>query len=623
MVRIGQIGHQYAMMVTMDTDATGHGTRDTGHDPRPVLRASNPDIRIAGVPLPAGLPDEGRRHGTRDVPQDSVPQDTPTRSLISRDTPRDTVPQDTSRDTPARDTPRDTERDTERDGRPALLSRAIDAYRTSRASRAQTTGQRKILEDASRAARDAEVDRQRDAMSRAAASRRTAARGRTAETQDIAPIPRWMQVAGVWIDRTFGAIPLLAPLIVSGWFTMHVFTGQPLSTPWAIALCITGALEGGVWKLSRIYEKTLLEGDSTGGIRVAIGMYLLLISGMIYGHAYYLAWTDAKASGDVDATKLVLDWSKYAPAAGVALMSFLGVMVWSKSARYQHRVKLRANGQVDPRAPKFATMAWILTPRETAGALRHSVKYRISSPETAVEDRRLYRAAGRPPIWPIPAGFAWTNGTLVQTDPLEGRDVRDAVPLGTDDRPAIGTGHGTGQHGTRDIGHGTPARVINGTSRESVPQLLAGRPVSEHGTRDTGHGTRDADGTRNAHGTPHFADGTADPSRDGTRDIGGTRDTDGTPTGHGTPGDTDDFADVLKYGEHLLAVTEAFPGWMEGAPPAVRKITAAIDEYRRKKDGGSYNSNGTSNKVQEFLVRLRERPELLDLMRVEQEGPEA
>lgn len=564
------------MMVTMTLDATGHGTQDAGHVARPVDRASAPEA-ATGVPSNQALAERDTGRGTQDTPRDTVPP----------------TPQDTS-DPDPQDVPQDTA--AEQDGN--WLTRTARRYAARRDASRRSAEQAKMIEDAARAARDAERDRQRDALSRTAANRRASrAVTREARNETIAPIPAWMKIVGVWIDRTFGALPLLAPLIVSGYFTMNVFTDDPVSTPWLVALAITAALEGGVWKLSRIYEATLLEGDSTVGIRVAIGLYLALISGLIYGHAYYLARQDSLAAGS---DNVVVDWTKWAPAAGVAAMSALGVLVWSKQARYMHRKQLRDAGQVDPRAPKFATLAWVLHFPETFGALRHSVKYRIGVPGDAVDDLRLYRAAGRPPIWPIPEGFAWINGTLFQVDPITGHQERDAKQ---DTSTARDTARrdATADAGQRAAGRTSGTQDTGGTTR-------------------TGHsGTQDTPDRQDSNGTAGTDHGTDDAAGDGTQDTGGTRDGDGTRDG--THDETDDFAEILKFSEHLIAVTDAYPNWQHGALPSVRKITAAIDQYRRRRDGGSYNSNATSAEVQKQLNKLRRRPELLDVMKVQQEGP--
>ncbi|WP_407566844.1 hypothetical protein [Polymorphospora sp. A560] len=257
---------------------------------------------------------------------------------------------------------------------------------------------------ATNAAKAAETAETRAAALEAATRRdqtdTTQASAQTETETDLAPMPVWLRWLGIWVDRLFGSLPLAAPLVVSGVYTIDAFTDQPLNAHPVIALAATCALEGGVWKLGRLYEKTLVAGDSTIAIRIGIGIYLALISGLIYWHADH----EAKAAGRTDLGTDAL------PAFGVAVMSALGVYIWSRTARWQRRKELVAAGRVDRQAPKFAALAWALTPIETATALRHAVRFRIESPTEAIKDRRLYVAAGRPAVWP-PAPQSKTTPT--------------------------------------------------------------------------------------------------------------------------------------------------------------------------------------------------------------------
>ncbi|MFI1194108.1 hypothetical protein ACH4T9_12735 [Micromonospora sp. NPDC020750] len=270
---------------------------------------------------------------------------------------------------------------------------------------------------------DKATDRQNKATDQAAKATALAARRptdhqptTTAPTdQDIAPIPAWLTWLGVWADRTFGALPLAAPLVVSGAYTMQVFTGDVIDAHPVIALLAACALEGGLWKLSRLYEKTLVAGDSTIALRAGIGVYIALIAGLIYWNADHAAKAQGRTELGDDAF----------PAFGVAVMCAFGVYIWSRTARWQRRRELHAAGRVDTQAPKFAALAWILTPVETPKALRHAVKYRIPSPVAAVEDRRLYVAAGKPAIWP-------------PIDPTDQADrIDQAATLPTDRTPTV------------------------------------------------------------------------------------------------------------------------------------------------------------------------------------------
>jgi hypothetical protein len=184
----------------------------------------------------------------------------------------------------------------------------------------------------------------------------------------------------VLADKTFGNVPLAAPLLVSAWYTSHVGV-EALGLPWIVAIVLVLAIEGGVWKLSRLYEATLVEGDSTIALRLGIGAYLIATSALIYWHA--------RATG-----------GDPRPAAVVAAMSAAGVYIFGRNARWQRRRELRAAGKVDGQALKLSIWRWVLCPVETPMVFRHGVRFSIASPVDAVLDYRLYRAAGRPQVWP-------------------------------------------------------------------------------------------------------------------------------------------------------------------------------------------------------------------------------
>lgn len=291
-------------------------------------------------------------------------------------------------------TNQDSDENVQRDGRGSVRER----FSNWRASRSATAQENAELIRREERRREAARNTERNKAARAALLSRygSGTEQSAVRDEDLAPVPRGMRWIAVWIDRTIGALPLLAPLILSGYFTTHVFhgEGQPINIPLGFALIAAGALEGGVWKLVALLSKTMLEGDSTIGLRVSLGIYLGVISGMIYWHADWAARHAGLADGAMD------NWN-WVPAAGAALFSLLGVRIWMHSARFRYRVALREAGRVDKQAPKFAFLAWILTPVETAKALRHAVRYRIESPIEAVEDRRLWNASGKPRVWPV------------------------------------------------------------------------------------------------------------------------------------------------------------------------------------------------------------------------------
>lgn len=285
----------------------------------------------------------------------------------------------------------------ERDAKRLSLRPLASRIASWRASRAVTAEERADQARLVRLRQDQERQREQEAASQAAVSRRRAARATEgAEREDeIAPVPQWMQVTGVWFDRTFGSLPLIAPLVVSGYFTMQAGTSAPLNMFWPIALAFTLGLEGSLWYLARIYEKTRIEGDSTVNLRLGMFGIVALITSVIAGHEYW------KATGTTQLIIFGFDvTSTLTSVVAVALMALVGIFVNAKRAAFKHRVKLRRQGLIDARAPKFSAMAWLLCPWETAWSLKHATRYRISSPILAVEDRRLWIASDKPKVWP-------------------------------------------------------------------------------------------------------------------------------------------------------------------------------------------------------------------------------
>jgi hypothetical protein len=77
-------------------------------------------------------------------------------------------------------------------------------------------------------------------------------------------------------------------------------------------------------------------------------------------------------------------------------------------------------------------------------------------------------------------------------------------------------------------------------------------------------------------------------------------------------------ADILRYAEHLNIVINAFDGWRTGGLPSVREIRDAIDLDRRADGRGKFSSMDVASAVQHKLDELRQRPDLLTLIRAVQ-----
>jgi hypothetical protein len=332
----------------------------------------------------------------------------------------------------------------QRDGKPSplrlLVSRFAD-HRASRAADAETAAeQRRLL----KLREQQETARQQETASRTAASRRKAqaVRQETGAETEIAPVPLRMRIAGAWADRSIGSLQLAAPLIVSGWFTMDVGMDDPLNMAMPVALFFTLSLEGSLWYLNRLREQFRLEGDSTFSLTAAIFGIITLIAALIGGHAIWKAAGSQAINIDLPGTENTVPLEDVVPALAVALMSAIGTFVWAKKATFKHRVKLREQMLIDPRAPKFAAASWIWCFPTTFFSYHHAVKYRIQSPILAVEDWRLWKLSGRPAVWPL---VETVEAELAETSqpqrlkPVPSRVVAETVrpALSSPERPAL------------------------------------------------------------------------------------------------------------------------------------------------------------------------------------------
>lgn len=113
----------------------------------------------------------------------------------------------------------------------------------------------------------------------------------------------------------------------------------------------------------------LVEGDSAARIR--------LVS---YGIGLAVAW---------------LNYSHNDPRVAwlYAGCSAASPWLWAMHSRHVHRKQLRAEGLIDPRAPKFSALRWALHPAETAAALWWAVGEGIQSPAVAIAAVRQRRHA--------------------------------------------------------------------------------------------------------------------------------------------------------------------------------------------------------------------------------------
>jgi hypothetical protein len=109
----------------------------------------------------------------------------------------------------------------------------------------------------------------------------------------------------------------------------------------------------------------LIEGDSVMRLRVTSYAIALGVGALNYYH-YAPTWK----------------FDDQAVMFGGA--SVLSPWLWAMHSRHQHRQALREQGLIDPRAPKFSALRWLLWRSETWTALRWAVRYGEQSPGAAI-----------------------------------------------------------------------------------------------------------------------------------------------------------------------------------------------------------------------------------------------
>ncbi|MBB6557327.1 hypothetical protein [Nonomuraea rubra] len=135
-------------------------------------------------------------------------------------------------------------------------------------------------------------------------------------------------------------------------------------------------------------------------------LWAILAAGIVESVAVYVSWHAHVALREGDAAWATRMWS-YAIGAGAGYLSYTHVQdypelfaacslaspwLWSMHSRHLHRQDLRAQGLIDPRAPKFSVLRWLLHTKETFAAFKWAVSEGVQSPHVAVEVVRTRRA---------------------------------------------------------------------------------------------------------------------------------------------------------------------------------------------------------------------------------------
>ncbi|MEU7891664.1 hypothetical protein AB0B45_02240 [Nonomuraea sp. NPDC049152] len=135
-------------------------------------------------------------------------------------------------------------------------------------------------------------------------------------------------------------------------------------------------------------------------------LWAVLAAGIVESVAVYVSWHAHVALREGDSA-FVTRMISYGVGAGAGYLSYTHVpdypelfaacslaspWLWSMHSRHLHRQDLRAAGLIDPRAPKFSVLRWLLHTKETFAAFKWAISEGVQSPHIAVEVVRTRRA---------------------------------------------------------------------------------------------------------------------------------------------------------------------------------------------------------------------------------------
>lgn len=133
----------------------------------------------------------------------------------------------------------------------------------------------------------------------------------------------------------------------------------------AQALATAGVIESIAIYVGWHAHVALLEGDSV--LRLRLTSYAIAFGVGVLNYHHYAP-----------------DWKPVDTAVMFGCASVLSPWLWAMHSRHQHRTDLRASGLIDPRAPKFAALRWLLHRTETWQALKWAVRHGEQSPTAAI-----------------------------------------------------------------------------------------------------------------------------------------------------------------------------------------------------------------------------------------------
>ncbi|UBU16703.1 hypothetical protein [Nonomuraea gerenzanensis] len=183
---------------------------------------------------------------------------------------------------------------------------------------------------------------------------------------------KWRKRREVWTERTRTAGRLLVMSTTNLGVNLVAVSGQAMAflqrgLPPVWAILAAGIVESVAVYVSWHAHVALREGDAAWTTRMT--------SYLIGAGAGYLSYTH------------VQDYPELFAACSLA-----SPWLWSMHSRHLHRQDLRAQGLIDPRAPKFSVLRWLLHTKETFAAFKWAISEGVQSPHVAVEVVRTRRA---------------------------------------------------------------------------------------------------------------------------------------------------------------------------------------------------------------------------------------
>ncbi|MEU1880811.1 hypothetical protein ABZ470_26190 [Streptosporangium sp. NPDC020072] len=224
------------------------------------------------------------------------------------------------------------------------------------------------LREAARRKREIEEAEHRAALSERAGELAEQEQTRTvaeAEAEAERTRAKWRKRREIWSERTRTAGRLAVMSITNLGVNGVAVSGQTMSfmqrgLPSLWAVIAAGIIESVAVYVSWHAHVALREGDAAWTTRMT--------SYLIGAGAGYLSYTH------------VPDYPELFAACSLA-----SPWLWSMHSRHLHRKDLREKGLIDPRAPKFSVLRWLLHTRETFAAFKWAVSEGVQAPHIAVE----------------------------------------------------------------------------------------------------------------------------------------------------------------------------------------------------------------------------------------------